>query len=642
MSFYLSLGVTFEIFFILIAAFSEIRRYIVSLTEAYVYTTVLILAIFSVSLHFFFLFGVHRFYPIFEALLVCGAIYLIFRNRLILIESWISIKFFIDNSPFYSFSIIFFGVCLFVKGFLLPPTTYDSMTYHLPRIMMMQSKGHLFLDNFSDYRQDIMPIGYDILNFLYLRFFTDYGLTTFGFLSYTMILSGIFALVIKLFSDVQFSKIICFISASLTMFIVHAWSTKNDLILAALAIACFLSAYNFLRDGGFIHLFMLLVALTFGLNVKFTFGGFFLPFIFLYGILFLRKIGLKPLFAQINKKNFKYILFLILPISNISMICLILFHNYSNYGAFMGPHFFWDAFSVSGGWAGSFLNLIRYSFQAIDLPKEFGGDMLTQFHNLVLGKYYSTGVLVPEYIPVKLSGFLNPTDVCAWFGLLGMPILISILFTSILGKEFLRIIALSVFIYAIMIGVKAPWTPWTGRYFALTFAGGMVCFAFMLKWIEKKSFRISKFIIGFALIISILNLSYLAFYVNVANFDQIRHQFKDRNNNMYSKYYSKKGWDFIVEKIPPGSKVLLVTGTDTPIFPIFLRRPDLNITVTGAPDTLYSGNMYTGDMYKEKFKLRGKEYNLSKYSDFKTVQSFYDYTIPLNVPKKYHEYSYKR
>lgn len=638
MSFYFSIGVTFEILFLLLAAFSEIRKYVSSLAEAYVYSTVLILSIFSVSIQFFFLFGIHKFYPIIDGLLLTISIYLIFRNRHILIQSYASLKKFCMDNPFYSFSLAFFAGCLFAKGFLLPPITQDGLTYHLTRIMMMQSEGSFFLKNFSEYRQDIMPIGYDVLNFLYLRFFTDYGLTTFGFLSYTIILSGIFAVVTKLFSDVQFSKIICFMSASLTMFVFHASMTGNDLILAAIAIACFISAHNLLKESGYIHLFILLVALTFGLNAKFTFGVFFLPFVFFYGILLFNKFRVKLLLAFINKSNVRYIIPLILPFCTIFFICVLLFHNYSKYGAIMGPRFYLYSLSSTGaGFLGPLLNLIRYFFQAIDLPTALGGNMFTHFHDVILGKYKSTGVMWPEYYIVDLSGSLNRIDISAWYGLLGLPILISIGFTIICGKGLLRIIALSIFISAIILVIQIPWNPFSGRYFALTFAGGLVCFAFMLKYIKEKSFRVSKYIVICALLISTYNLSYLAFYANFKNFEELKHHFKNRDF-MYSQFFPAGLLDLFEKKIAPGSKVLLFAGYDTAIFPLFLRRPDLNITVTGVPHYPYLYWIYTGDIYRETLKLNGKNYDLSKRADFKEVEKLYDIIIPLKVPQKYLKY----
>ena len=631
MSFYISIGVTFEIFLILLSVFSEIRRYTSSIVEAYVYATVLLLSILSVSIQFFFLFGIHSYYPVFEIILMTISFYLTCRNRQLLFESYISVKKFCADNPFYTFLLTFFGLCLLSKGFLLPPTTFDSMTYHLPRIMMMQSEGNFFLENFADYRQDIMPIGYDILNFLYLRFFTDYGLTTFAFLSYTIILSGIFALVVKIFSDIQLAKIISLISASLTMFVVHSFSTKNDLILAAIAIVCFISAYNLLKESGYIHLLILLVALTFGSNAKFTFGVFVLPFILFYGILLFKRFGFQSILALINKENVKYIPPLMLPLCTIFIICVLFIHNYSKYGALMGPNFYLYSFSCKDGWVGSFLNPVRYFFQAIDLPTELGGDIFSKFHDLALGKFKSTGVFSPDLI-VKLSGSLNPPDISAWYGLMGMPILISILFTIIRGKGFLRIIALSISIFAIIIAIKVPWNPWSGRYFALTFAGGLICFAFMLKCIAKKSHCISKCMVRSVIIISAINLFYLVLYVNILNFSQLKYHYKNRDS-VYSTFYQKGLFDAFIETVPHHSKVLLVTGVNVRIFPLLIRRPDLDITVTGVPGIPSYNMLRNGIFYRELFKLKGKKYDLSKRRDFQAVQKYFDITMLIPYPE---------
>ena len=621
MPFFISFGVTFEICFIILAAFSEIRRYISSLAEAYVYSAIIILSILSVSIQFFFLFGIHKFYSVVDILLVIISIYLMYRNRKILFKSYQILKEFCMGNPFFAFLITFFALCLFVKGFLLPPATTDSMTYHLARVLMMQNDGHYFLQNFADYRQDIMPIGYDILHFLYLRFYTDYGLAFFGFLSYTIVLSGIFALVTKLFSDIKLSKIICFMSASLTMFMLTATSTKNDLILAAIAIVCFLSAYNYSTTRGPVHLLVLIVALVFGLNVKLTFGAVFLPFIFFYTLFLINKFGFKSFIPRITKNNLKYSPFLILPLSIISFIFILLIHNYMRYGAIMGPDFYMKGLAGSDGFFGRSVNLMRYFFQAIGLPIEAGGNVLNIFCDLILGKYKSIGLL-PGITSVAVSNSIyDLADINAWYGLLGMPIILSIIFTVFRGKGFLRGIALSIVVCAIIISFQIPWTPWSGRYFASVFAGGMVCFAFLLKWISRKSIYVSKLIIGIGLFIAGCNLFFHVIYINAYNISQLKHHFENRDD-VYISYYSKKGWDVFTKKIPHGSKILLISPANSPLFPIYFYRPDLDITVTGV---------YNKNLYREPFKLNGENYywDRLKAEDGKTIQKNYDYILEI-------------
>ena len=88
MSLLISLGVTFEIIFVILAAFSEIRRRVSLSTEAYVYSTILVFSIFSLSIHLFFLFGIHKFYFLFDALLLFISTYFVYRNWETLVESY--------------------------------------------------------------------------------------------------------------------------------------------------------------------------------------------------------------------------------------------------------------------------------------------------------------------------------------------------------------------------------------------------------------------------------------------------------------------------------------------------------------------------------------------------------------------------
>jgi hypothetical protein len=594
MSFYISLAVTFEIIFIILAIFSEIRRQIDSFSEAYVYAVILILSIFSVSIQFFFLFDIHELYPVVDASLLLVSTYLLYRNRQILSESYKALKLFYMQNPFFAFSLSFFSACLFIKGFLLPPATVDSMTYHLARVLMMQNAGTYFLENFNDYRQDIMPIGYDILHFLYLRFYTDYGLATFGFISYTVLLSGIFALTTACFSDVRLSKATCFISASLTMFLVNATSTKNDLILAAITVGCFLSAYNFVKTKKWLYLFMLMVALIFGLSTKLTFGAFVLPFVLFCMYLYYKYIYFK---ADMKPMRIKptHLFFGGLPLGLISLLLVLFAHNHMKYGGILGPGFYLKLLSGPDGPGVGVFNLLRYFFQSMDLPPELGGNRLTMLHDLILGKYKSAGLFpgIPIHY-VQMAGSLFADDVHAWYGLLGLPILTSIFGTVFWGMGFLRGLALTILSYAVIVTFTMPWATWNGRFFAPLFAGGMVCFAFMLQEISRKSIMASKYIMGCALLIAGFNLAFQVVYANIYFMPQLGMQVQNRGANFPN---------FNTDKIPSGSKILVISPTNFPIFPLYLRRPDLHITLTG---------IYNQELYREPLMLKGKEYNLHK------------------------------
>ncbi len=633
MSFFLSLLATLENFFFLFAIFSEVRRHIQSLAESYAYSLILLLSILSVSIHLFFLFRIHRFYFFCDILFIIGSIYLFHRNRQLISESFRLVSLFVTNNIGYSFLISFSLICMFIKGFLLPPTTWDSQTYHLTRIMMMQNEGQLFLNNFSDYRQDIMPIGYDILYFLYLRFFTDYGLATYGFLSYTAMISGIYSLVSKIFPNNNLDKIVCIIASSLSMFVVCASSTKNDLILASIAVVCFLSFFNLLKTMQYVHFYLLIISLLFGLNIKFTFASFFLSFVVFFGIYFLNsKNDFSKSIRHINVIN---ILSIILPLLLIYVFSTVCLHNFHKYGNILGSDIFYSQLSENKNLSDIIVNLIRFLFRSIDFPLEFGGEILTRFHDSLFGRYRNIGVLFPDQLSrIDLSGSFFPTDVNAWYGLWGMPILFAILFSVIKGTGFIRVLSISVMATTIITILKMPWTPWNGRFYAITFASGIICLSFVFDMVLKKYPIFWKYFSKIALIISIINLVYLSFFLNIANFSFLKYLYKDRTAWYYHKYFSNQAWRYYAEEIPPKSKILLVagcnivTGCDVGLFNMFLQRPDLNITATRT----YMENRFT-----ELLTINGSKYNLSDENDFKAVQQLFDIIFFIPTPNKHNE-----
>lgn len=627
MPIFVSAAVTFEIFFIIFAFFAELRRHITALSEAYVYAVILSLAVFSVSIQFFFLFEIHRFFPIVDVALILVSAGLIYRNRKLIAASWKTLTGFCLKHPFFSFSLIFISACLFIKGFLLPPTTVDSLTYHLARILMMQNDGTYFLENFNDYRQDIMPIGYDILHFLYLRFYTDYGLATFGFLSYTALLAGLFALSMRCFSNLRLSKITCFAGASLTMFLLNAASTKNDLILAAIVVACFLSANHYIKTKKWLYLFFLIIALGFGVSTKFTFGAFVIPFTVFFIYFFYQQFNFKN-DVELLKIKPRYLVFAVLPVGMALLLLVLFWHNYMKYDSIMGPDAYFKLLAGPDGIGARAVNLLRYLLQVIDLPPELGGNTLTLFHDRLLGIDKSAG-LFPGISTVQLSGALYTQDVFAWYGLLGLPVLLAIIITGFFAKGFIRGLALMILIYAVVISFSMPWAPWNGRFFAPVFAGGMVCFGFVLKMMAEKWPRISQWMIGCVILIAAGNLFFQVGYANFRQMPGLKQQFENRDI-VYSRPFSREGWDVLVNKIPSDSKILLISATNFPVFPLLLRRPDLDFTLTGKS---YAGGKFLDGAYQETLKAGGKAYDLHRIGreELEIIGQLYDKIFVLGL-----------
>jgi hypothetical protein len=91
----------------------------------------------------------------------------------------------------------------------------------------------------------------------------------------------------------------------------------------------------------------------------------------------------------------------------------------------------------------------------------------------------------------------------------------------------------------------------------------------------------------------------------------------------YSGYYDDGFLKNFTEKIPTGSKVLVVTGTSAPVFPLFILRPDLSITVAGV----------CSRRFPKTLKMGTEEFDLSKKEDFDLAASRFDYVLMIQTPE---------
>jgi hypothetical protein len=126
--------------------------------------------------------------------------------------------------------------------------------------------------------------------------------------------------------------------------------------------------------------------------------------------------------------------------------------------------------------------------------------------------------------------------------------------------------------------------------------------------------KIARVVIRLMMAISVANLMFLTIIVSVNDWAEIQLKISKRDAT-YSWFYGKTPlWDLVTSKLPSGSEVLLITGVDKPIFPLYLRRPDVKFTNVGValPDGPY----------------------LTNVDDLKEVSSFFDQVILIQVPKE--------
>jgi hypothetical protein len=625
-----SAAVLGEILWVVLGFFSHFRRGTELNSQAFAYAVITALAVFSLSLFGFFLVGAHDAYFLFDVLLISLSACLVYRNWTVLGAALRSGREFCRRNLGFALFLPALASIPFLKGFLLPPTTYDSLAYHLTRVMMMKAEGQLFLDNFSDYRLDIMPVGYELLHFLFLRFHTDFGLATFGFLGYAAVVAAVYALVHRLWSDEGLATTIALIAASLTMFVLHAASTKNDLILAAVTAVVFLAAYNYRASKSLTDLHVLGIALGFGAAVKYNFSYMGLAFLAGFLVLLVREWGLAETGRRIGRFcTARGGALLVLPLGLAGMLVAVLGHNLVSYGHVLGPEFYMPSFSGIDGLRGGAVNLARFVVQMANLPMEIFGLTATKLHNALLGDNISLGVLWWPGFPALLETSFAPPEEAAWFGVLGLPILVAMVHGAVRGDGFIKVMTLSALVVIVLTAMTTSWSPWRGRYYAGPMVAGLIAlgFWFHLRTLDRP--RFTKWLRHGVVAISAANLFYLTAVVTVVDFPGLKELFNDRDAVYGSTLGNRPAWRRYVDDTPQGARVLLITGLNARLFPLYLRRPDLAITTTGV----------RSEYFREPLTVDGADRVVENPDHFRMLAGSFDRVMLIDVPKKFRDYA---
>jgi len=490
-SFLYSSFVIIEIGIFILGLFTVFKKYSLTSTESYCYSVLLLFSIYSLSIKIFFFMHLQKFYYVFDMCVIAFSSYQIWQGKRHIHEAIKELGQFYKDYKVIPTIIIFVWVYLFLQVLLLPPSNWDSMTYHLTRVLMFQQEGSLFLKNFIRYAQATYPWGYNILSFLFLRFYSDYGLPIFSFLSYTVIVLGTYGLVQKIFNKVSLSVIACFIIASLKGLILQATTTKNDIPCAALSIVCFLAGYNFYQSSKLIHLFILMVTFIYGLSVKSYFAFFLLPFSFL------------------SMKTAEKCLY-ILPLCLFVCLMLNLGNNLILCGNISGePKAQLDSHLNQYSLFGCSINIMRYLLQSVDPPFQAIRDGLTNLHNTILGDHQFIDTLT--FRPFSATWGNVPHEDYAWYGFIGFALIIpSILFSLLRGQGYCRVVSLSLLAFFVIVSYEIVWFPCSVRYFSLFFAGIGLCVAFLLHRVSRyNSFRYLRLLIVSISALSLFSTSLL-------------------------------------------------------------------------------------------------------------------------------------
>lgn len=642
MAFTFSLISLLGILLTLVGLFSLLRKYNYSIGEAFSYGVVIYFSIYSPIIQLLFILRIPKALYIVDAIVIFGSIIIISQDKGSLKSSFLK---FINLLRKYKITIPFviLYAYLLLQVLLLPPDSVDGMQYSLVRVLMMQHEGNLFLKNFSEYRQVNYPVGFDILAYVFLRYYSDYFLAIFSFLSYSAILASSYSIVQKFFDNRKLSLTTTIIIGSLIEIILQSTSTKNDLPTAALGTVCFLAAYNYLKAHDLFSLILTITVILLGLTFKSYFMGFAAPFAFYFVICFIYKYSINELISDLWLSAKRYLFFTWIPITIFLCFILFGFTNYMNQGGFFGHPELLEEHLQNDGLAGAGANFVRYFLQALSPPTQLGGKYLNQLHDNLLSAHKRIGAArgLEEEIKLSADG-VWPRETSSWFGPLGCFLIIPAVFYSLFkGNMFIRLISLSLLSYFFSISWTIGWMYTYNRFFSLFFAGSGLCVAFFLhKLINSKYYVLlicfSLVVMSYATLANVFkpffSRSGIRFIISQNLSGRGGSEIKEKGKNIEQRWLVFNWVKYVINrdlyyennfgqlplssfyKLPPHKRVLLL-GDWSWIFQYLIRRPDLFVTVANKNRIIYEGRLY----------------NLENRRDYEFIKNIYDYIIFLEV-----------
>ncbi|BDM82185.1 ArnT family glycosyltransferase [Acaryochloris marina] len=474
---------------------------------------------------------------------------------------------------------------LLLQAVLLPPSSWDALTYHLPRVLLWEQNRSLFLRDFIITPQAAFPVGSDILSHLFLRFGTDYGLGLFSWLSYLTILLATYGLARPRVNR-HIALTTALVIASLPEVVYQATATKNDIILAAVAIACVVWADRWLQSRSFESLLGLGLTLCFGVAVKTTF----VLFAFFFGLTWLSLViqqGRLSLLVQSSMRHWRWIGGSLVPAVILSQAWLF-WDNYRQFGGFLGPAKFAIANRNNDGLVGGIANLIRYSFQSIHLlqpvdilwKKGMGWsltDGLQHLYNTLFEPILGVAGRSQLALSTPFVILWDMKEDTSWFGPLGIFLVVpAMVWCAVKGQRLPRIMAFVSIALILALCYAMGWSPWKSRFFILVAAMSGLCVAMLLQRLQPRPWMLN----GLRML-SLVILCYacafnfakpLLFMPSPKPLDNIW-VLSDwtRNRLIYEQANGGDRVEQIGQNIPPGKKVAIV-GYDH-YFPMMFHNP---------------------------------------------------------------------
>ncbi|MDB9311797.1 hypothetical protein PN462_01690 [Spirulina sp. CS-785/01] len=362
------------------------------------------------------------------------------------------------------------GVVLvnFISGFFLYPYNWDSLAYHLPRVMyFIQHQSTDFFEA-SYWPQVIHPVYSSYLNIAFYFLGDERLMNLVQFFAGLAASLAVVGITLIFTNKIIVSVLSACVFLNLSQVILQMTSNQNDLLMASgLGISVYFILLWF-RDRSLTHAFLASLPFALALGMKAS------ALLYIPSLLFL------VLFFFIKTKSFKKSQYLLI----LPLLMLIVFltsgyaQNYAKFGHPVGS----EAVIKEHAYTENSLpqrvqfgleNMVRYSSHFIALDGLPGHPLIVKLHQgakqVFLFPFQQIGINLNNSNNSREDFIIAPPysseDVAFW-GLLGVPIWLTV-FSSLWFKPFRPFFPLAVaaILFFVTQSFAGPYDPWRGRYF---------------------------------------------------------------------------------------------------------------------------------------------------------------------------------
>lgn len=250
----------------------------------------------------------------FKSVLLFWSLILLY-NTVVLFQNKEKVKYFVDSvirqifeifrkldrfEKYSLYSILVILILIFSQGILYPPNNWDSMTYHMPRIVSWIS--HQSVEHYSTniIRQIYQPpfTEFVILHFNLLSF-GDYFSNSVQFFFFVFSLFAVVAILDQCGLELKYKILSCLLLVTIPVAILEASNTKNDIVVSFFILSAIYFAIKSVKNVNIKNYLFLGLSVGLGALTKGTAYIYFAPLVLIFALL--------VLFNLYKTENYKYI-----------------------------------------------------------------------------------------------------------------------------------------------------------------------------------------------------------------------------------------------------------------------------------------------------------------------------------------------